>query len=85
MIDDRDLAVSQAHDTISFLGEDLACLSGLTPEHNWEAPIKELQVILYEPASTAALLSCNITFTASAGEPLSDICTDLIRIDLNLG
>lgn len=58
LIDQRDCTVAQAHDTVSLLRKDLPCLPSFTAKHNWEASVKQLQLVLYENASTAALLSC---------------------------
>lgn len=59
LVHNRDGAVAQTHDAVSLLREDFPSLSSFTAKNNWEAAIKQLQIVLYEPACTAAVLSCN--------------------------
>ena len=48
LVHHRNGAVAQPHDTVSLLGEYFPSLSGFTAKHDWEAPVKQLQVVLYE-------------------------------------
>ncbi len=58
LIDHRDLGISEAHDTVSFLVENLARLFRLAPEHHIHTTAAELHVILNQDSRTAALLGC---------------------------